>query len=279
MVVDRKIGEHEVEPSEIQQKLIGDGAKAKKILIVYSADIPGWDSYAEYIVKTTIADIGDGHPSFPIGDMQYFAVNGQLYSQFTEPLYYDREHRERGDHFAYSTRETTYDGLYAAINKRHDCVYSRLLYVNGHFALPATDTVYAQLHLDDGEIRLHDGKSNLDYPGFDHWRVPLTRVSELRTAFAMYVRETGKRAALLDDSLLVPFDDENMALALESNASLEEHDERYTPTLAKIMAAREVNETLDKVRRYEFHYKDVCALARAWERYEGEHGIDPERGQ
>ena len=95
----------------------------------------------------------------------------------------------------------------------------------------------------------------------------------------MYVRETGKRAALLDDSLLVPFDDENMALALERNAALEEHDERYTPTLAKIMAAREVNETLDKVRRYEFYYKDVCALARAWERYEGEHGIDPERGQ
>lgn len=139
--------------------------------------------------------------------------------------------------------------------------------------------MYAQLYLDDGEIRLHDGKSNLDYPGFDHWRVPLTRVSELRTAFAMYVRETGKRAALLDDSLLVPFDDENMALALERNAALAEHDERYTPTLAKIMAAREVNETLDKVRRYEFHYKDVCALARAWERYEGEHGIGPERGQ
>lgn len=179
----------------------------------------------------------------------------------------------------YSTRETTYDGFYAAIDKQHDRVYSRLLYINGHFALPATDTVYAQLHLDDGEIRLHDGESNLDYPGFDHWRVPLTRVSELRTAFAMYVRETGKRAALLDDSLLVPFDDENMALALERNAALEEHDERYTPTLAKIMAAREVNETLDKVRRYEFHYKDVCALARAWERYEGEHGIDPERGQ
>lgn len=100
MVVDRKIGEQEVEPSKIQQKLIGNGAKTKKILIVYSADIPGWDSYAEYIVKTTIADIGEGHPSFPIGDMQYFAVNGQLYSQFTEPLYYDREHRERGDHFA-----------------------------------------------------------------------------------------------------------------------------------------------------------------------------------
>lgn len=52
MVVDRKIGEKEVEPSEIQQKLIGDGAKAKKILIVYSANIPGWDSYAEYIVKS-----------------------------------------------------------------------------------------------------------------------------------------------------------------------------------------------------------------------------------
>lgn len=95
----------------------------------------------------------------------------------------------------------------------------------------------------------------------------------------MYVRETGKRAALLDDSLLIPFDDENMASALESNAALAENDERYTPTLAKIMAAREVNETLDKVRRYEFHYKDVCALARAWERYEEEHGIDPERGQ
>lgn len=279
MVVDRKIGEQEVEPSEIQQKFIGNGAKAKKILIVYSANIPGWDSYAEYIVKTTIADIGEGHPSFPIRGAQYFAVNGQLYSQFTEPLYYDREHRERGDHFAHSTRETTYDGFYTAINKQHDRVYSQLLYINGHFALPATDTVYAQLHLDDGEIRLHDGKSNLDYPGFDHWRVPLTRVSELRTAFAMYVRETGKRAALLDDSLLVPFDDENMALALEGNAALEEHDERYTPTLAKIMAAREVNETLDKVRRYEFYYKDVCALARAWERYEGEHGIDPERGQ
>lgn len=279
MVVDRKIGEQEVEPSEIQQKLISDGAKAKKILIVYSADIPGWDSYAEYIVKTTIADIGDGHPSFPIGDIQYFAVNGQLYAQFTGRLYDDSEHPERGDHFAYSTRETTYDGFYTAINRQHDRVYSRLLYINGCFALPATDTVYAQLHLDDGEIRLHDGKSNLDYPGFDHWRVPLTRVSELRTAFAMYVRETGKRAALLDDSLLVPFDDENMALALESNAALAEHDERYTPTLAKIMAAREVNETLDKVRRYEFHYKDVRSLARAWERYEGEHGIDPERSQ
>lgn len=248
------------QPSATQQALIDNGHAARTLTIRYESTGSWGAPTRRETVKTTLPDLGDGHPTFQVSGDTYHVVDGNLYIQQHANLSAEHWNRPAGElnaHFHLSDGADKTE----AVNEAYDREYSNAVVVNDCIARHVAATLYA--HLTGDEITVVD---DLDTTGrFDGgewtrfvdprigvWLVPLIHAAKLRGALRENVRSHGGDGSekIHDATKAIPFTDEAVAAALEKNAEGAQwgvENGVYIPTTAEMDAARELHESLRNV--------------------------------
>lgn len=260
------------QPTAAQQKLIDNGADTRALTIRYESSRYGETARRE-TVKTTLPDLGDGHPTFHAGRDTYVIANDAIYVAQTHNINEPHWNRQTGE-----LHETFYMGTYddkaEAVSKTYDNTYANSVVVNGLVARAIDKTLYAHL-TNEGRMYVVDDLDTVgDYSGSEYvrvtsqmigsWRVPLIHAAKLRDAYREYMRSHGVDGDLAgDETATIPFDDATVAAALTINAESAQwgiDTGVYVPTIEEMNAADALRAAF---RGVEGGYGKVNSLATA----------------
>lgn len=244
------------QPTATQQKLIDNGAAERTVTIRYESTGSWGAPTRRETVKTTLPDLGDGHPTFQAGRDTYIIADNALYRAQTRNInesHWDRQPDELHETFYLGT----YDDKAEAVSKTYDNTYGNSIVVNGCVACIIDNVLYAHL-TNDGSIHVVDDlDTDLgDYSGSEYvrvtsqkigsWRAPLIHAAKLRDAYRQRMNNYGVDGDLAgDETANIPFDDAAVAAALAANAEGAQWGVDtgvYVPTIEEMDAADALRE-------------------------------------
>ena len=242
------------QPTATQQALIDNGAAERTLTIRYESTGSWGAPTRRETVKTTLPDLGDGHPTFQAGRDTYIIANNAIYVAQTRNInesHWDRQADDLHETFYLGT----YDDKAEAVSKTYDNTYGNSVIVNDCVSQLIDKTLYA--HLLDGRMYVVD---DLDTVG-DHidgeyvrvtsqkigsWRVPLIHAANLRDTYRQRMNNYGVDGDLAgDETANIPFNDEAVAAALTANAEGAQWGVDtgvYVPTIEEMDAADALRE-------------------------------------
>lgn len=242
------------QPTATQQALIDNGAAERTITIRYESTGSYNSQTRRETVKTTLPDLGDGHPTFQAGRDTYIIANNAIYVAQTRNInesHWDRQPGELHETFYLGT----YDDKADAVSKAYNNTYSNSVVVNGRVARAIDKPLYA--HLLDGRMYVADDlDTDLgDYIDGEYvrvtsqkigsWRVPLIHAAKLRDTYRQRMNNYGVDGDLAgDETANIPFNDAAVAAALAANAEGAQWGVDtgvYVPTIEEIDAADALN--------------------------------------
>lgn len=262
--------------TDYQQQLIDSGEAVEfPVTIRYEQMCGGYKPRYE-TVKATLPDLGEGHEAIKMDGKQYHIANGRLYARLS---YINRNVFQRGcgvieDSFTLMEGDDKRQSVTDAYEEK----YSDAVVVNNCIATPANVPLYARLY--NNRLFITDKlDTELSYIGSQYvrsalplmgvWYVPLVYAPKLRNVYEAY-RRSGSKASredatlfarggdkprrdvlLYDETLEIPFDNENVYSALMANA---ENAERrlengvYLPAVEELHATNDVLDALYRLR-------------------------------
>lgn len=265
--------------TDYQRQLIDSGEAVEfSVTIRYEQMCGGYKPRYE-TVKATLPDLGEGHEAIRIDGKQYHIANGRLYARLS---YINRSVPQSGR----GVIEDTFtlmegDDKRQSVTDAYEENYSDAVIVNNCIAKPANVPLYARLY--NNRLLITDKlDTELNYIGSQYvrsalplmgvWYVPLVYAPKLRNVYEEYGRSGGKTGRedsaffarggdkprrdvlLYDETLEIPFDNENVYSALMANA---ENAERglesgvYLPTVEELHATNDVLDALYRLRHHE----------------------------